>query len=120
QPSYTTAQPVQIAYAAPPTPATVQRTATVSQSKIWLQLASGPNSDALSGQFRRLKARNPSLFDGIEGYVAQSPDRSRLLIGPFHGASDADIFAQDLQTVGVDAFRWSNSANDTIVPLAAE
>jgi Flp pilus assembly protein TadD len=120
QPAYTPPQPVQIAYAAPPTPATVQRTATVSQSKVWLQLASGSNGDALSGQFRRLKARNPSLFEGITGYVAQSPDRSRLLIGPFHGPSDADIFAEDLQTVGIDAFRWSNSATDTIVPLAAE
>ena len=120
QPAYTTSQPVQIAYAAPPKPASVQRTATVTQSKIWLQLASGRNSDALSGQFRRMKARNPSLFEGIEGYVVESPDHARLLIGPFHGPSDADFLAQDLQTVGVDAFRWSNSANDRIVPLASE
>ena len=113
-------QPVQIAYATPPRPATVQRTATVQERRIWLQLASGANADALSEQFKRLRSRNRDLFKGIDGYVARESDRARLLIGPFRGSSDADIFAEDLQTVGVDAFKWTNSASERIVPLASE
>jgi hypothetical protein len=85
-----------------------------------LQLASGSNAEALSGEFRRMKKRNSDLFDGIRGYVARSPDRARLVIGPFRGSSDAEIFAEDLQTVGIDAFKWSNSQADRIVPLATE
>jgi hypothetical protein len=113
------AQPVQVAYAAPPRPATVQRTA-VAQPKIWLQLASGQDVTALSNQFERLKSENRDLFEGITGYVAQSSDRARLIIGPFRGPSDASTFADDLHTIGVDAFRWTSSASDRIVPVAAE
>ena len=112
--------PVQVAYAAPPKPATVQRTPAVQEQKVWLQLASGSNADALSGQFHRIKSRNRDLFKGIDGYVEEDADRARLLIGPFRGSSDADIFAEDLQSVGVDAFKWTNSASDRIVPLASE
>jgi hypothetical protein len=119
-PSVAQSQPVQVAYAAPPTPATVQRTAPVQEQRVWLQLASGANADALSDQFHRIKSRNRDLFKGISGYVDKGSDRARLLIGPFRGSSDADIFAEDLQTVGVDAFKWTNSASDRIVPLASE
>jgi tetratricopeptide (TPR) repeat protein len=113
----------QVAYAAPQKSQTAlaQRAASVTGSnKIWLQLASGSNADALSGEFRRMKKRNSDLFEGIRGYVARSADRARLVIGPFRGSSDAEIFAEDLQTVGIDAFKWSNSQADRIVPLATE
>jgi hypothetical protein len=97
-----------------------RQTAQTAQPKVWLQLASGANAQALPDQFKRLKARNRDLFDGISGYVAKSPDRARLVIGPFRGSSDAEIFAEDLHTVGVDAFSWTNSPSDQIVPLGTE
>ena len=62
----------------------------------------------------------PDVFDGIKPYVARSADRARLLVGPFRGASDAAIFAQDLETLGVDAFKFTNSPADRIAPLPAE
>jgi hypothetical protein len=85
--------------------------------KIWLQLASGSNAAALPGQFERMRSQDRELFDGIPGYVAKSPDRARLVIGPFRSADDADTFAADLETVHVTAFKWSNSESDQIVPL---
>jgi Flp pilus assembly protein TadD len=114
------AQPVQIAYAAPPRPATVERTPAVTKPKIWLQLASGRNSDALSQQFDRLKSNHEAVFKGITGFLVQASDRARLVIGPFRGSSDADILAEDLHTLGIDAFRWTNSDSDRIVPIAGE
>lgn len=113
--------PVQVAYSAPPVRRQVAPAKpAVEQRKVWLQLASGPNARALPEQFRRLKSRNRDLFDGIGGYVAQSPDRARLLIGPFRGANDAEIFQKDLETIGIDAFSWTNSDSDQIVPLGTE
>lgn len=112
-------QAVRVAYSAPVQQRPAQPAAK-RPTKIWLQLASGPNPAALQGQFKRMKLRNSDLFDGIEGYVASSPDRSRLVIGPFRGASDAKIFAEDLGSVGIDAFSWTNSPSDTIVPLGTE
>jgi Flp pilus assembly protein TadD len=112
-------RPQQVAYAVPVqrTPASVPATAA---RKIWLQLASGSNAAALSSQFQQIKSKNSELFDGIPGYVAKSPDRARLVVGPFRSARDADTFAEDLQTVDVSAFKWSNSPADQIVPLGTE
>jgi Flp pilus assembly protein TadD len=123
QPSWQgSAQPVQVSYSLPVNraPAPAPKTVSQAQGKIWLQLASGPNATALPDQFRRIKTRNRELMDGITGYVARSPDRSRLVIGPFRGPSDAQIFAEDLESVGVNAFRWTNSDSDQIVPLSTE
>ena len=118
-PSWQSAPPAHLASAQIPARAAQARprSATASEKKLWLQLASGQNADALSGQFRRIKSRNSDLFDGISGYVARSPDRSRLVIGPFRGSSDAQIFQQDLESVGINAFSWTSSESDTIVPL---
>ncbi len=111
--------PTQVAYA--PSPVRQQAAATrAAQRKVWLQLASGPNPQALPDEFRRLKSRNRELFNGISGYVARSSDRARLLIGPFRGPSDAEIFAEDLQTVGIESFSWTNSESDQIVPVGTE
>ena len=120
QPVPRTAQSVQVAYAQAPAPATIARPATIVQPGVWLQLASGSDADALSAQFRRLKTRNPAVFDGIKPYVARSVDGARLVIGPFRGNSDAEIFAEDLQSIGVSPMKWTNSQADRIAPLPSE
>ena len=121
-PAPTVAAPIQMAYAPPVKRQQVQQptASTAASRKIWLQLASGPNPDALPDQFHRMKSRNRDLFDGISGYVAKSPDRARLVIGPFRGPSDAQIFQEDLESVGIDAFSWTNSESDKIVPVGTE
>ena len=87
---------------------------------MWLQLASGrtprrcPTSSAAS------RRKIDDLFDGITAMSRRAATSARLVIGPFRGASDADIFAEDLEIVGVDAFSWTNSETDRIVPLGTE
>jgi len=120
QPTPAAVQAIQVAYAQPPVPAVVQRTVAAFQPKIWLQLASGPDVDGLAKRFQRLKSENPDLFDGMKPYVSRGADQARLLLGPFRGESDASIFAADLRTIGIDAFRFTNSQTDRIAPLAAE
>ena len=117
QPAGQTPQPVvQASYSRPSAPAAVRSAA--AQSKIWLQLASGQNVDDFAGRFQRLKSKNPDIFKGIKPYVARSADRARLLIGPFRGSSDAQILAEDLDTVGISSFRFTNYQTDRIAPLA--
>jgi hypothetical protein len=96
------------------------RAAAPASRKIWLQLASGSDPNALPSQFERMKSRNRDLFDGISGYVAKSPDRARLVVGPFRSASDAEIFAEDLESVEISAFKWSNTEADQIVPIRTQ
>ena len=119
QRSWQSAQAVQVAYVAPPPAVSVQRTAALFQPKIWIQLASGQDVDELVTKFQRLKSKSPDLFDGIKPYVLRTADRSRLLVGPFRGDSDATIFSEDLETIGVDASKFINSESDRIAPLPA-
>jgi Flp pilus assembly protein TadD len=108
------ARPVQVVYARGAAPA------SNFGPKIWLQLASGSDDEALSGRFERLKSENPDLFDGLTPYVARTAGGARLLVGPFHGRSDAAILAQDFASVGINASNFINSQADRIAPLAAE
>jgi tetratricopeptide (TPR) repeat protein len=94
--------------------------AAAFQPKIWLQLASGQDVNDLAASYRRLKRKSQDMLEGIKPYVARSPDRARLLIGPFRGSSDAEILSEDLQTAGISSFKWSSSQSDRIAPLAAE
>jgi len=108
------ARPVQASYVRQVAPA------SSFQPKIWLELGSGSDDDALSGKFERLKSRNPDLFDGLTPYVARTAAGSRLLVGPFRGRSDAQNLAADFATVGIDASNFTNSQADRIAPLASE
>jgi Flp pilus assembly protein TadD len=113
-------RPVQVSYAQRSAPAAGQRVAGRFEPRIWLQLASGSDVDAFSSQFRRLKSKNPDLFDGLKPYVARGSDRARLLVGPFRGRSDAEILAEDFASVGIDSFNFTNSQADRIAPLPVE
>lgn len=106
----------------PATAATQRMTAsplTVSR-KVWIQLASGPNSSSLPEQFDRIKRRNRDLLDGINGYIVEEPGKARLLIGPFRNNEEANIFAEDLASVRVDAFTWTNRPGQPIRKLPSE
>ena len=109
--------PVQLAYAPHTASGLAQRAPGPFQPGIWLQLASGSDVDSLSEQFRRMKAKNPDVFQGIKPYVARSGDGARLVVGPFRGNSDADTFSEDLETIGVEPLKWTNSQADRIAPL---
>jgi len=113
-------QSVQAAYAPRPAPATAERTVALFQPKLWLQLSSSPNVDVLASRFRHYKAQNPDVFQGIKPYVARSAEGVRLLVGPFRGPSDAALFAEDLETIGIDAYKFTDSPDDRIAPLLVE
>ncbi|HET7816561.1 MAG TPA: hypothetical protein VFK58_03170 [Sphingomicrobium sp.] len=100
-------------------PATQSR-AAMARERIWLQLASGPNADALPEQFRRIRSRSRDLFDGISPYVAQDGARARLLIGPFRSEKDAGIFAEDLEAVRISAFQWTSKPGQDVRKLPGE
>ena len=113
----------QVASVSVPSTAATQRMVTsplTATRKVWIQLASSANSTGLPDQFDRIKKRNRDLFDGINGYIVEEPGRARLLIGPFRNSEDANIFAEDLASVRVDAFTWMNQPGQAIRKLPSE
>jgi tetratricopeptide (TPR) repeat protein len=87
--------------------------------KIWLQLASGTSSADLPHEFKRIRSRDPSLFAGLGGWVAEGP-RARLLIGPFHTADDARECADALATVSIKAFSWTSQPGQVVRKLSTQ
>jgi hypothetical protein len=115
--------PQQVASVSLPSIAATQRMTTsplTAKSKVWIQLASGPNSASLPDEFSRIKKRNRELLNGINGYIVEEPGRARLLIGPFRNSEEANIFAEDLASVRVDAFTWTNQPGQAIRKLPTE
>ena len=94
--------------------------APATGSKVWLQLASGNNAAALPDQFRRIKRSTRDLLEGIDAHVAEDDNRVRLLIGPFRNKGDANIFAEDLGALNVDAFSWTNRPGQPVRKLVIE
>lgn len=92
----------------------------VSSKRYWVQLASGPNPAALPAEFRKLKGRHGEALKGLSPYVAESGERSRLLIGPFKDRSDAAIFAEGLESDGLSAFSWTAPEGQMVRKIANE
>jgi Flp pilus assembly protein TadD len=113
-------RPVQVAIVPSRAQPSSSGASPATRPRIWVQLASGSNAAALPDQFQRMKRRNRELFEGISGYVAESADRARLLIGPFKSVADANIFVEDLETVRVSAFSWTSPPGQMIRKLPTE
>ncbi|MFP5330303.1 MAG: tetratricopeptide repeat protein [Alphaproteobacteria bacterium] len=88
--------------------------------KIWLQLASGGDASTYPDQFRRIRTREPSLFEGISGFIADEGSRKRLLIGPFRTDDDARLFADALETVRIDSTRWVSQPGQVVRKLSSQ
>jgi Flp pilus assembly protein TadD len=89
-------------------------------SRIWLQLASGNNSGEFPSEFRRLRSKKPSLFTGLNGFVAETGSRSRLLIGPFHTQEDARLFSDALASQRIDSFAWISKPGQVVRELSTQ
>jgi hypothetical protein len=116
--------PTQVASVSIPRPAfqAARPTAAVVDTKhrYWVQLASGQNAGALPSQFNRIKMRAPDMMGGLKPYVAQEPDRVRLLVGPFANSNDARGFADGLESARVNAFSWTSDPGQLIRKLPTE
>ena len=116
--------PTQVASVSIPRPAfrAARPAAAVVDTKhrYWVQLASGQNAGALPSQFDRIKSRAGELMEGLKPYVAQEPDKVRLLIGPFANSADARDFAEGLGSERISAFSWTSDPGQLIRKLPTE
>jgi hypothetical protein len=120
-PVQTVAPPVAMPPAPAATSASVASAAAMPQRRrFWVQLASGPNAEALPEQFRRSQQRSRELLDGKSGYVAEEEGRARLLVGPFRNAGDAQTFVEELEIDGVRAFSWNSAEGQVIRKITTE
>lgn len=98
-------------------PAAAAPVAVQAERKLWIQLASGPNEQALGAEFARIAHRDPELFKGISPWVSSDGARTRLLIGPFKSRDDVQIFSEDLDASRIPGFSWTNDQGQVVRKL---
>ncbi len=98
-----------------------QRVASDPDSrKIWLQLQASNDPSNFSREFRQIRAKKPSLFTGIDGFVAETGSRARLLIGPFHSQEDARLFADALESARINSRTWTSEPGQVVRSLRTQ
>jgi len=88
--------------------------------RIWVQLASGLDERALGGQFAKLAARKPELFEGIRPFVAEVDGRTKLLVGPFKDRENSEIFLDELAADGISSFSWTSPEGQPVRKLVSQ
>ncbi len=89
--------------------ARAEKAALGASGSHWVQLAGGSHADRMASEYKRIKAKQPSLFKGHSGHVTAGKDYYRLLVGPFDDSSDARAFVNKLAKAGIDGFSWTRT-----------
>ena len=96
-----------------------QATRPANPSRHWVQIAGGIDRASLPREFARLRAKAPDQLARRAAYTAPLRTTSRLLVGPFESAREAQDFVNQLARRNVSAFAWTSAAGQEIQRLAA-
>lgn len=89
-------------------------------SRIWVQVATGRNKQALGFDWWRMARENATVFRGKNPFVAAWGQTNRLLTGPFETEASANAFIAQLRRASVDgAFLWTSPAGQVVDALVA-
>ena len=87
-------------------------------SRIWVQVATGRNKDALAFDWRKMAREAPEPFRGKKANVSASGQSNRLLAGPFPSEAAATAFIAQLRRANVNgAFVWTSPAGQVVDAL---
>jgi len=89
-------------------------------SPYFVQLASGANADRMPVEYKRIKAKKPTLFSGKSAQVTKGKDLFRLVIGPFKSRDDSGEFVNQLSKAGIDGFTYTAPDGMTFEKIATK
>ncbi|MCK0099689.1 tetratricopeptide repeat protein [Qipengyuania sp. S6317L1] len=85
--------------------------------RIWVQLATGRDVEALGFDWRRFSRSAPDLLGKFEPHVTPWGQANRLLAGPLENADAARRLVNDLAEKGLDAFTYTSPEGTEITEL---
>lgn len=94
--------------------------AAASASRIYVQLAGGANADRMGREFDRIRKTKASLFRSRSPLVSEVKGWSRLLVGPFKHADEAQEFVNDLHAAKLEGFVWTAPGGTKLEKLASK
>ena len=86
-------------------------------SRIWVQVATGRDREALAFDWRRISRKVGDLLAGQKGHLAEWNDANRLLAGPVASRSAAQELVTALKAEDVDSFVFTSRAGEVVEPL---
>jgi hypothetical protein len=81
--------------------------AAASASRIYVQLAGGANADRMGREYDRIRKTKAALFRARTPLVSEVKGWSRLLVGPFKDADEAQEFVNSLHAAKLEGFVWT-------------
>jgi hypothetical protein len=85
-------------------------------SRVWVQVATGKDKNALAFDWRRYGKKAPELLGKRDGYTAKWGESRRLVTGPFDSEKAAGKFVSDLKKAGIDSFTFTSDAGEEVTP----
>lgn len=92
----------------PPEPVKAEPPKPRHPSRIWVQLATGKDVDALGFDWRRLARRTDGLLDTFKPHVTPWGEANRLLAGPVANAGAARDLINALAAKGIETFAYTS------------
>ena len=89
-------------------------------ARIWVQIATGRNTDALPRTWRQIRDDAPKALDGQRAWYVSFRQTNRLLVGPVRSSSAARDLVNDLAREGVQATIFSSEAGQEIERLSGK
>jgi hypothetical protein len=89
----------------------------VTPSRIWVQVGTGRNRDALAFDWRRYTREEAELFKGRKPHVAKWGQTNRLLAGPFASDKEAQAFLKKVKAAKIDSFAFTSDEGEAVDPL---
>lgn len=86
--------------------------------KVWAQIATGTGANKFTSDLRKAKSRDAALFKGKEASRVETGKMSRLVVGPFANAKEANAWLAKYKKAGGDGFVWTSKGDEDVKPVA--
>ncbi|MEO0644281.1 MAG: SPOR domain-containing protein, partial [Pseudomonadota bacterium] len=86
-------------------------------SRVWVQLATGRDLEALGFDWRRFTRKAPEALADFTAHTVPWGQANRLLAGPLQNDAAARDLVNTLQKKGLDTFRYTSPEGQEIQPL---
>lgn len=87
-------------------------------ARLWVQIGTGANPDALVFDWNRYKKKHPQIMNGQKGATAEWGRTRRLLVGPFANRTAAQKFLTEFKKAEGDGFIFNSSVGEEIEPIS--
>jgi Flp pilus assembly protein TadD len=99
-----------------PKPAAKPRPPT-NPSRVWVQIGTGRNVNALAFTWRRLSKKGGALLARHDAYTAKWGRTRRLVTGPYKDEDEAQAAIKALKKKGINSFEFVSDEGEQVTPL---